>query len=448
MDREERVGGAVAAGIVVVAALARFGGLGSLPLSPAEASNAVIAWDVARGAGAPQPADPAWATASPLLASAQFLLFALLGAASEGAARAPSALAGTGLALCPWLLRRSLGIPAALVLAGMIALDPACVETSRRAEGTAIAALLGAVLLVAAQGARWAAAAVALGLLLVSGVAAWTVAPVAILASLFLGALPPGADLPRLTTLSVTAAVAGASGLLGAWSLVGGVSASLTSWLAAWSSPAIPGLRAMAPFADPLALALGGAGLLCLARQRRFAVVAACGACLWWTVRAAPLLAVLIFIGAAAPAVHEVRFRRKAWLGASLAALALVGFSLTVRIASPELDSRPPGYAGMDLLARDVERFSMERAGDAHELPVEVVCQPWPDPLLRWALRDARRLRFHSGSPDPHDRGPALVIGPEPSSTGEAPCSAPSARSGARYQSGPSRLVLWVPLER
>jgi hypothetical protein len=471
MARDEPVGRAVAVAVVVAAALVRFHELGSLPLSTAEASSAVIAWDLARGAGTPQAVDPAWSAVSPLLASAQFLLFALLGAASEGLARAPSAVAGTALVLCPWPLRRWLGTPTVLALSALIALDPLCVEASRRAEGGALAILLGAVILVATRrggddstwsGARWwwVTAAVALGLLAVVGTATGTVAPVVLLASLFQrGSRPRGARLRGLASLGAGAALLGASGLLGAWGLVGGVSASLTSWLAGWSSPvSVPGLRAAALFSDPLALVLGGAGLLCLARERRLAVVAAFAAALWWTAWTAPLLIGPVLIAAAAPAVLEIHrrlhappglpSRRAAWIGAILGALGLVGVARGVRIAAPGLDARPPNVAGMDLLGRDVERLSSERAGDARELPVEAVCQPWPDPLLRWTLRDARRLRFHAGSPDPDDRGPALVIGPEASAAGEAPCEMPPARSGSRYQAGPSRLVLWVPRER
>jgi hypothetical protein len=93
-------------------------------------------------------------------------------------------------------------------------------------------------------------------------------------------------------------------------------------------------------------------------------------------------------------------------------------------------------------------RVSSQRAGDAHELPVEVLCQPRPDPLLRWTLREARHLRFHSGSLDPRDSGPALVVGPDPSATGAAPCEAPRGRAGARYQAGTNPVVLWVPRGR
>jgi hypothetical protein len=249
---------------------------------------------------------------------------------------------------------------------------------------------------------------------------------------------------------------------------MGGVSASLTTWLEAWSRAAESARVYRLGVVPPLALGLGVIGLLCLARARRLAVVAVLLASLAWTVRlavrpggdpAAALLAVLLLTAAAAAAVDEIRDR---WAGgvsqgsprtvgamSLLLALALPGMVRTARvIAGLGGEAMPARSAGTRLLAEDVMRFSSERAGDAHELPVEVLCQPRPDPLLRWTLREARYVRFHSGSLDPRDSGPALVVGPEPSSASEGPCEAPRGRSGARYRAGTTAVVLWVPLER
>jgi hypothetical protein len=95
-----------------------------------------------------------------------------------------------------------------------------------------------------------------------------------------------------------------------------------------------------------------------------------------------------------------------------------------------------------------VERLSSQRAIDPYELPVEVLCQPFPDPLLRWTLREARHVRFHSGGLDPRDTGPALAIGPDPASADEVRCDTPRGRLGARYADGTAAVVLWVPRER
>jgi hypothetical protein len=215
----------------------------------------------------------------------------------------------------------------------------------------------------------------------------------------------------------------------------------------------------------PLALGLALVGLAGLARARRFALLAALLASACWTALlalrpggdlVAGLAAALLLTAAAAPGVAALRARwtdlagrgrlRTAALLGLVAALMVPGLARTARIlAGP---SQHPGSAGVGLLAEDVMRVSSQRAGDAHELPVEVLCQPRPDPLLRWTLREVRHLRFLAGSLDPGDSGPSLVVGPDPSAVGEAPCSSPRGRAGARYQAGTSHLVLWVPHAR
>jgi hypothetical protein len=453
--------------VAVVAAAVRLYDLGGPALAPAEAPSAAIAWSVARGERALDPADPAWSQASPLLTSAQLLTFGLLGGSGEAAARLPSALAGTALCLLPWLVRRRLGMRTALVLAAVIALDPLCVEAGRRADGAEMAAFLGAAVIAGLRRAWWGFAAAAAGLLLVAGAAAWTIAPVVALVCL-LDRPSVGARVGPLAAVAGTAALLGASGFLAAWALVGGVSASLTSWLAAWSSADAfgsgPASWPGALLGDPLPFVLGGAGLLWLIRSRRLGAVAVIVASLGWTARlavrpggdpAALMLAVLILTAAVAPALEEigdrlgrVTTRPPRWTlatGALLGALALPGLARTGRIlAGP---GSGPASAGPGLLAADVERLSWERAGDAHELPVEVVCQPRPDPALRWVLRGARYLSFHSGSFDPRGSDRALVVSPEAPPDAEPPCEAPPSRSGARYQVGRQVVVLWVPRE-
>jgi hypothetical protein len=263
-------------------------------------------------------------------------------------------------------------------------------------------------------------------------------------------------------------ALAGGTGLLGALALIGGTSAGLGAWIHAWSVPAAPGPTLRLGATPPLALGLGVLGLVGMLRARRIAPVLVVAVSLAWAVctaarpggdPAAALLTVVILTAASAPAVAEIqarssdiegaRWRTAVGVAVVLLAVAMPGILRTARGASGRsVTGAPASFASVRLLERDLERLSAQRAVDSTELPVDVLCQPSPDPLLRWTLREARHVRFLAGSLDPRDTGPALALGPDPASSAELPCDAPLGRAGARYQAGATTVVLWVPHAR
>src|SRR5262249_54294478 len=127
---------------------------------------------------------------SALLFGGQWGLFWLTGVGTDTLARAWPAALGTAVVLVPWLMRPVIGAGATLALAGLLAVDPALVGTSRLADGASASAL--AALLVVACAVRWRdaaagdagsdrarrrwaqAAAVSVGLLVASGPGAWS----------------------------------------------------------------------------------------------------------------------------------------------------------------------------------------------------------------------------------------------------------------------------------
>ncbi|MEA3459685.1 MAG: glycosyltransferase family 39 protein, partial [Chloroflexota bacterium] len=92
------------------------------PMGEGEAAQALAAWHLCQGAASP--------THSPLLLSADFILFSLFGA-NDFVARLPLALLGTILALLPYLLRRRLGRIGALAASAILALSPSALYFSR-----------------------------------------------------------------------------------------------------------------------------------------------------------------------------------------------------------------------------------------------------------------------------------------------------------------------------
>ncbi|HNT78431.1 MAG TPA: hypothetical protein PKH77_25755 [Anaerolineae bacterium] len=126
---------------LAVAAL-RIVGLAQTPLSPAEATRALAAWDAAEGRGWPAQSDGS------LLLVGNTLLFAAFGA-GDGVARCLPMLAGIALTLLPWLWRRRLGDVGAFAAAVVLGCSPLLLAASRRVEGTTLG-LLGAALLATA----------------------------------------------------------------------------------------------------------------------------------------------------------------------------------------------------------------------------------------------------------------------------------------------------------
>lgn len=101
--------------------------LGGLPLTDWEAANALQAFDWIRSGMIPSGSQPGYV----LTAGLFFQLFG----SSNFAARLIPALAGSLLALSPYLFRKSLGRWPALIAAFGLALDPALAAISRQADG-------------------------------------------------------------------------------------------------------------------------------------------------------------------------------------------------------------------------------------------------------------------------------------------------------------------------
>lgn len=141
-DRREQLAWLFALGLALAL---RFYDLGGRPLDPAEATLALEAYrstGSGRGWGASESTHPA-------LASALSTIFYLFGS-SDASARLVSALAGVATVAGIWWARPSLGRPAALAAAALVAVSPSHVELSRSATPAALLGLsLVAVLLIA-----------------------------------------------------------------------------------------------------------------------------------------------------------------------------------------------------------------------------------------------------------------------------------------------------------
>ncbi|MCB0047575.1 MAG: hypothetical protein KDD92_19295 [Caldilineaceae bacterium] len=233
----ERVAYAV---IVAAGVFLRFHGLGAAPLMPGEAAQSWPVWQTAHGLTVPGGA----ASSSALLSSLQLLLFWLAPGGDAGA-RFISAAAGSALLLAPWLLREKLGQSWALALALLFALDPWLVTFSRVADGTMLAvtaALFCLAFLVrltlpeSATPVRKRAlfgAAVAAGLLIISGPAAWSLLLVLLLFVLLCLRPAPAPTDQRLAVLALFGATAllGATAWLARPVYLAAVSHSLGVWL-------------------------------------------------------------------------------------------------------------------------------------------------------------------------------------------------------------------------
>ena len=132
--------------VIVLAAAARLIGLGHLMLGEGEAAQALNA------AALTPDASVFWNPANAL--SPRSLTYEMMTAmpfhlfgTSDGLARLVPALAGIGLALCPLLLRRQLGLGRAVLASVLLGLSPTAITTSRLAGGSSLAAL-GLVLVV------------------------------------------------------------------------------------------------------------------------------------------------------------------------------------------------------------------------------------------------------------------------------------------------------------
>ncbi len=123
-------------GLALLALILRLAMLDTVPMSDAEAQQALHAWhsveDDAPGAFV--------TSSSPLSYLAQLTTFSLAGA-SELTARLPSALAGVALALTPLLFRDSLGRTRTFIWAVLLSLLTTPLAASRTADGACFALL-------------------------------------------------------------------------------------------------------------------------------------------------------------------------------------------------------------------------------------------------------------------------------------------------------------------
>lgn len=150
---------------LLLALVLRLWRLGAAPLGEGEARLALNALGVAgrhvQALGA-----------APLLTALSGLAFFALGS-TNAIARLVPALVGSFLPALAWPLRRAVGRPNALVLAFALALDPALVALSRRADSPVLAVAALAALLIAVYRQRWAWAFPLLALGALSGPTFW-----------------------------------------------------------------------------------------------------------------------------------------------------------------------------------------------------------------------------------------------------------------------------------
>ncbi len=129
--------------VFILAGVLRLTNLSAIPLAPGEASNALSAWQLWQ----PQ-AMVSYPATSSAYVSLTALLMPVLGA-DEVVVRLIPALAGIGLVLLPWLMRRWLGAMGALVAGLLLAVSPTLGVASRTADGSMLGLLAGGLLLVA-----------------------------------------------------------------------------------------------------------------------------------------------------------------------------------------------------------------------------------------------------------------------------------------------------------
>jgi hypothetical protein len=138
----------------------RASGLNTLPLSDAEANEALAVLRIFGGDTA--------ALANPFVSGLQYVLFSVFDA-SNLAARLPSAIGGVLLCLTPAMLRQQLGKGRALMLAGILLISPTLWFVSRDANGGAFAWALALASIFFWLNERKRLATVAFGLFLACG---------------------------------------------------------------------------------------------------------------------------------------------------------------------------------------------------------------------------------------------------------------------------------------
>lgn len=132
--------------VFVAAAMLRLANLGLIPLSPAEAHEALVAWRLWQPEilAAGLPTIPGSAAYFSLTAA----LLPLLGS-SDTVVRLVPALFGLALVILPWWLRPFLGRSGALIVSLLLAASPLHTISARTAGGETMAVFAGLLLLVA-----------------------------------------------------------------------------------------------------------------------------------------------------------------------------------------------------------------------------------------------------------------------------------------------------------
>ncbi|MCC6456506.1 MAG: hypothetical protein IT328_16235 [Caldilineaceae bacterium] len=142
-----------------------------------------------------------------------------------------------------------------------------------------------------------------------------------------------------------------------------------------------------------------------------------------------------------------------AWVAAALLAslLLVIYVRSSWKLSFANVVIEPAGWQAtmahpeVQLLARDMETLSSHRAGDPHELPVQVqvasyvtgddqVVPARPDPVLGWELRNMRNLAWVTAPLVEADSVPLpLVVTPATASDDPAQLDLPSTYAGSRY---------------
>ena len=128
--------------IVIIAASLRFLDLDFVPLSPAEATEALATWNFWQAD--PIPTD----FSSPLYFSTTAFLTQVLGF-RDGVMRLVPAAFGLGLVILPWFLRHRLGQVGAIIASLLFALSPSLTMVSRTAGGQSAAVFFGLLCFIA-----------------------------------------------------------------------------------------------------------------------------------------------------------------------------------------------------------------------------------------------------------------------------------------------------------
>ncbi|MEZ4836061.1 MAG: hypothetical protein R2873_29370 [Caldilineaceae bacterium] len=224
--------------LATAALLARVLGLGAgMPLLPLETAQALSAWRDAMNLALTGATTAA--AQSPLLYTVQRFIFWMTDGGNDAWVRLFPALVGAALVLVPWALRRQLGRGGALILAGLIAVDPWLLAFSRLGDG-AILSTAGALLLWAAllnwdrlSAMQWRLLAVATALFVLSGPLAWLLLPPLALTAVLTRPALPADNRERRWLLGLFAAtvVIVATGWLAYWDGWGVLSSSVSAAL-------------------------------------------------------------------------------------------------------------------------------------------------------------------------------------------------------------------------